>query len=397
MAEGRKNQTHLNLPSISRQGLPKMWTLLLGVTLGLLASCRSEQLQVNSRSCSYAGVFLVEGEARHFLTFDNALKVCEQEQSVMATHDQVRQAFDQKMETCRHGWISNMSTAILRHTHHENCAMNSTGFILHPRQDLNESFDAYCFDETVGPEMNCDKAFDRSPEKPSPEPGLQVSTAEELKPFDGVTEMTSPGTGITLEPEAATTSPAVEDSSLQWEHNVSVFFTQTPWDVDQPTGSGMLPTLSEGETMTTSPPGGETNQTQLPVDNKQGDAKVDPPQQPPNGKKRMNDVPQTDHREGNESGNWLVILCVIVAVAAIFFVCVAVAKRKSWCGKKQTLTITSKESEGNGAAGVVASNSQAQEREQEMVTLMSKEKIQENGNTEEFTAITLEETADKEV
>ncbi|XP_061825950.1 uncharacterized protein cd44b [Nerophis lumbriciformis] len=396
MAEERRDQTHLNLPSISRQGLPKMWTLLLGVTLGLLASCRSEQLQVNSRSCSYAGVFLVEGEARHFLTFDNALKVCKQQQSIMATHDQVRQAFDQKMETCRHGWISNMSTAILRHTYHENCALNSTGFIIHIRQDLNESFDAYCFDETVGPEMNCDKAFDRNPGKPSPEPGLQVSTAEKLEPFDGVTEMTSPGTGATPEPEAATTSPAVEDSSLEWGHNVSVFFTLSPWDVDQPTGSGMLPTLSEGETLTTSSPGGETNQTQLPVDNKQADTKVDPAQQP-NDKKRMNEVPQADQREGNESGNWLVILCVIVAVAVIFFVCVAVAKRKSWCGKKQTLTITSKESEGNGAAGAVASNSQAQEREQEMVTLMSKEKIQENGNTEEFTAITLEETADKEV
>lgn len=58
--------------------------------------------------------------------------------------------------------------------------------------------------------------------------------------------------------------------------------------------------------------------------------------------------------------------------------------------------ITSKESEGNGTAGTAASSSQAQEREQEMVTLMNKEKIQENGNTEEFTVIKLEETPDKE-
>lgn len=68
----------------------------------------------------------------------------------------------------------------------------------------------------------------------------------------------------------------------------------------------------------------------------------------------------------------------------------------SWCGKQQTLMITSKDgSEGNGAASSVAS-SRAQEREQEMVTLMNKEKIQENGNTEEFTVITLEESPDKE-
>lgn len=69
----------------------------------------------------------------------------------------------------------------------------------------------------------------------------------------------------------------------------------------------------------------------------------------------------------------------------------------SWCGKKQTLIITSKDGggEGNGAT-VLASSSQATEREQEMVTLMNKEKIQENGNTEEFTVITLEESPDKD-
>lgn len=57
--------------------------------------------------------------------------------------------------------------------------------------------------------------------------------------------------------------------------------------------------------------------------------------------------------------------------------------------------ITSKSSsEGNGTAAS-ATSPQAQEREQEMVTLMNKEKIQENGNTEEFTVITLEESPEK--
>lgn len=40
--------THLYLQLLcqpSRRGLPRMWTLLLGVTLGHLACCRSEQLQ----------------------------------------------------------------------------------------------------------------------------------------------------------------------------------------------------------------------------------------------------------------------------------------------------------------------------------------------------------------
>lgn len=55
--------------------------------------------------------------------------------------------------------------------------------------------------------------------------------------------------------------------------------------------------------------------------------------------------------------------------------------------------ITPKSTEGNGTAA--ATSAQAQEREQEMVTLMNKEKIQENGNTEEFTVITLDESPEK--
>jgi len=59
--------------------------------------------------------------------------------------------------------------------------------------------------------------------------------------------------------------------------------------------------------------------------------------------------------------------------------------------------ITAKDGgEGNGAAAAAASSSHNQDREQEMVTLMNKENIQENGNREEFTVIKLEESPDKE-
>lgn len=68
----------------------------------------------------------------------------------------------------------------------------------------------------------------------------------------------------------------------------------------------------------------------------------------------------------------------------------------SLCGKRQTLTITSKDGREGNEATAAASSSHAEEWEQEMVTLMNKEKIQENGNTEEFTVITLEESPDKE-
>lgn len=47
----------------------------------------------------------------------------------------------------RYGWTSNMSTAILRHTSHENCAKNMTGFITVSHVKVEEEYDALCFDE----------------------------------------------------------------------------------------------------------------------------------------------------------------------------------------------------------------------------------------------------------
>ncbi|XP_061679666.1 CD44 antigen-like [Syngnathoides biaculeatus] len=378
-----------------RQGMTRMWTLLLGVTLGHLAFCRSEQLQVNSRSCSFAGVFIVEGEARHSLTFIKAHNVCKQLETTMANPQQIKQAFEKEMETCRNGWISNMSFAILRHTPHENCAMNMTGLIIYPHDDLSENLDAYCYDETAGPEINCDKMFKRNEQAES------ESTPSESELSVGVTEATPPPMR-----EETTEQPTVESTSLGWDNNHNVLITFPVGDFDQTTGSGLQPPHSEEETLSTQVTASETDVTQPLPHDKQGDVKMKPEnehpttaptQQPSHGNKRMNEVmPESNQREGSDSSNWLVIIGVLAAVAAILFVCVAVAKRKSWCGKKQTLMITSKENEGNGAAGAVASSSHVQEREQEMVTLMNKEKIQENGNNEEFTVITLEETPDKE-
>ncbi|KAJ3596445.1 hypothetical protein NHX12_002852 [Muraenolepis orangiensis] len=394
-----------------------MWLLLLGVTFGLLAPTRSDQPKVTARSCSYARVFQVEQVNRYSLDFNKATELCQQLGGELATN----------------GWLSNKTFAILRHTHHENCAKNTTGFIIHAAENLEELHDAYCYNSKAGPDENCEQRI--VGQSPYDSDSDDVSNQTRA---DNHTDVGVPDVSVDKQAEPETPSPRPAQTDLQPSRPAEREDTTGGYIMDRTTappatmtgmegvaGSGMLlptseedfshPTaeghLEETDTTSSGKVGPEAypnpQDTEVPRVNPESGTEPEveivtgenASPEHPIPKNRMIPMATPSTPSGDEGSNKVVIIGVLVAVAAVLLIFAAIAKRNSWCGKRRSLIITSKDSgsEGNGAPAVVAS-SRAQEREQEMVTLMNKEKIQENGKGggEEFTVITLEESSDKE-
>ncbi|GAA6082985.1 CD44 antigen isoform X1 [Tachysurus ichikawai] len=392
-----------------------MWFLLLGLTSGLLASSWGNiEKELKLRSCSYVGVFHIQGKDRYTLTFDKANELCEALGTTLASLEQVTAAHDKGLESCRYGWISNGNVTIPRQVPTLQCANNQTGVISLVPTD--NGYDAYCYDQTDQFDKNCTleiKYLEFDPEKVAEDSVTQDMDHTDL-PTDFLTTEDPSGTPSALEETNQNPNSSHEDDNvsdevlIQTTHQFPLMTTE-PEQQDKITdemttaitsldsaGSGMGDATLSTTTNTINDEIGKPD-AYITESNPVAYTEAEPEEPVYSENPRVRKAPgmAATPEEKASTGNWLIILLVVVAITAIILVCVLVLTRNRWCGKRKTLMITSKSSsEGNGTAASVASP-QAQEREQEMVTLMNKEKIQENGNTEEFTVITLEESPEK--
>ncbi|KAL0968409.1 hypothetical protein UPYG_G00266510 [Umbra pygmaea] len=389
-----------------------MWTVLLGVIFGLLASSRSAPAQVSSRSCSHVGVFHVEGPSRYSLNLSLAEELCMNLNATIASIEEVNKAYDKGLQTCRYGWIKNGNTTILRQTPHFNCANNKTGVII-IQESPDKYFDAFCFDSSDLSDKNCAKAIkseatgtgsDQDSDSNRDSDGVVTAQPETTKPdystnsvdLETVTQhILVPGITEELptrvETKLNTEEPATDQAATEIGAGNDTGLATTASEILTDSGKDRLTSI------TPSVGGKEETQGSISEEDLQKGNKEGPSEQPSsrglNPSRGRDQAPS--EQDKSRTPLWLIIVAVVVVVCATVLVCAAIANRKSWCGQQQTLIINKDGAEGNGAAASIASF-QAQEREQEMVTLMNKEKIQENGNTEEFTVITLEESPEKE-
>ncbi|XP_018620802.1 CD44 antigen [Scleropages formosus] len=431
-----------------------MMTLLLGAALGLLGPPRLDAMQVISRTCNYAGVFHMEVGGRYALTLAQARQMCESLGTALASQEDITKAYAKGLETCRYGWISNGNATILRHTHHPNCSNNLTG-IFYTTETEDATYDTYCHNASDTSEKNCEKkvvpvplgseslpANDENSDFGAREPDLDEGTLDvgtlDVGTLDKGTLDDAPVViNATARPDSTkdnvTTSdpgaqgtedwipvPTVADDSAERDERLTttVSHQDEKPEVDGPhpttpstedvfgdsNGSGSQLDTVEEERETTAASPTDLDDIKSTIGKSvipKGHGPVMEPTSKFSGnakRGRMEDEraqvpkPTSSPRYSSGAPGWLIILTVVVAVAVIVLVIAAFVTRNRWCGKQQTLMISKEGAEGNGATG----GARAEEREQEMVTLMHKETIQENGNKEEFTCVALEEPLEKD-
>nr|XP_055049677.1 CD44 antigen-like isoform X2 [Misgurnus anguillicaudatus] len=320
-----------------------MWMIFSGIVFGLLSLSSSDNPTVKSRSCSYMGVFHVEGRARYNLTYKDAKRLCEHLSATLAPMDQLQRAYNAGLQTCRYGWINNSQPVILRHKPHQICAGNQIGIMT---WEKTHHADAFCYDENDLSGKNC-----------SARSGIYLPGSKSSNTSDGDSASAEDQSSVErTDHENATEVTHLENATTS-ESTTAVYWT-TNGSASVNTSQGFIEN-------------NETDETEHPQSTPvKPDTDATRPNGPQSDNKNNSDATEPNVHQSpiKESSDWLVILFVILAVLLILLVCALVATRKRWCGKKRTLIITKKSSSDKN--GRSASFTQ----KQEMTTLMNTEK-----------------------
>ncbi|XP_072129011.1 lymphatic vessel endothelial hyaluronic acid receptor 1a [Mobula birostris] len=133
------------------------WALISAIALSQ-ALIVHPQTPLNVQDLSYSdcrtsGVFHISLRNDYNLNLQQARRACQLFDTVLATKDQVEQAYLQGFEKCRYGWVEDGFVVIPRVTPRELCGQNRTGVVIWP-QDQTFKFDAYCFRENDSKRVN---------------------------------------------------------------------------------------------------------------------------------------------------------------------------------------------------------------------------------------------------
>ncbi|XP_065103647.1 uncharacterized protein [Paramisgurnus dabryanus] len=276
-----------------------MCMIFLGIVFGLLSLSSSDNLTVTSRSCSYMGVFHVEGRARYNLTYEDAKRLCEHLSATIAPKDQLERAYNAGLQTCRYGWISNSQPVILRHRPYKFCAGHQTGIVT---WENTRRADAFCYDKNDSSVKDC-----------SARSGIYLPGSASLNTLDGDSASAEDHSSV----ERTDHENATEVTHLE-NATTSEPTTAVHW----PTNGSASVNTSQG--FAKNDVTDETDYTKHPQSTP---VKPDTDATRPNG-------PQSDNKNNSD---WLVILLVILAVLLILLVCALVATRKRYVLFTKTL------------------------------------------------------------
>ncbi|XP_077085497.1 uncharacterized protein cd44a [Siphateles boraxobius] len=375
-----------------------MWTLLLVVlATGSPALLQAAPVQGHSGRCSFAGVLHVEGTSCYSLTFQKAVELCQSLDYKLATQEQIIEAYQKGLRTCRYGWIYGQNVTFLPHVNAPNCESSSTEVTFHPKPAEYLS-DVYCFNPSDS--LNCEDTVKSNSgtngitatenEEPHEDILKEVKTEgflvdleeimgrvkRETSPLDDMEVPRTvlpdvdikPSTVPTLDTKGPANKPSFEKSSSSVAP--SVFFPDTE-------GSGSAsPEPSQFTVRSIT-----TKSTQDTV----GVPKVASNLNTSSGG-RVRILHPKQARQADGPSTWLIIFAFCVVIGAIICILVAIATKDKWYGPRQSTNITTEEHNKDYSKTETLPLS---EKEQEIVALMSVTTL--NDKTEDITATCLDE------